>query len=388
MRNRVRMRLDLGQQTGERHHFDDPQPGDEAVLAIESGDQPRVVVIALQAFEEGEIVLETHSRLPVQDVDRARAFGLVPLADFEVVEVVRRRDLDRAGPLLGIGIGVADDRDQAADERQADPLADQMPVTLVVRVHRHRRVAQHRLGPRGRDRDAFAGLLAVRVHDRILEVVEMPVRILRRGPWRAPPRRGGAVRARPLERALGLNLDDLQIGYRGLKLGVPIDEPFVLVCEPLAIELNEHLGDRAREALVEREALAAPVAGGAEALELRHDRSARFRLPRPHALDERLAAQSAPVGLLPLHEHALDDHLRRDAGMVDARLPQHVASVHAPIAAQDVLKRVVERVAHMQIAGDVRRRNHDAKRLRRRAIGAAGPERSRRLPKRGGAAFR
>ena len=73
--------------------------------------------------------------------------------------------------------------------------------------------------------------------------------------------------------------------------------------------------------------------------------------------------------------------------MIDARLPQHVAAVHAPIAAQNVLQRVVERVAHMQIAGDVRRRNDDAKRLRRRPVGAAGPEGAGLLPKRGGAAF-
>ena len=108
--------------------------------------------------------------------------------------------------------------------------------------------------------------------------------------------------ARPFERALGLDLHDLEVRDRGLELRVPVDEPLVLVDEPLAIELDEHLGDRARQALVEREALAAPVAGGAEALELGDDRAARFRLPRPDALDERLAAQGAAVRLLPLHE--------------------------------------------------------------------------------------
>jgi hypothetical protein len=35
---------------------------------------------------------------------------------------------------------------------------------------------------------------------------------------------------------------------------------------------------------------------------------------------------------------------------------------HALVAAQDVLQRVVERVAHMQRAGDVRRRDHDTER--------------------------
>ena len=77
----------------------------------------------------------------------------MPPADLEVVEVVRRRDLDRAGALLRIGIFVGDDRDAPADQRQDRVLADQMPVALVVRMHRDRGVAQHRLRPRGRDRD-------------------------------------------------------------------------------------------------------------------------------------------------------------------------------------------------------------------------------------------
>ena len=297
--------------------------------------------------------------------------GLVPLADLEIVEVVGRSDLDRARPLLRIGVLIGDDRDQPADQGQTNPLADQMLEARVVRMDGDRGVAEHRLRPRGGDGHALAGLFAVGVDDRIVEVVEMAVRIL----GEDLGERGGverrAVRARPFEGALGLDLHDLEIRDRGLELGVPVDEPLVLVDEPLAIELDEDLGHRAREALVKREPLAAPVAGGAETLELGDDRAARLRLPRPDALHEGLAAERAPVGLLTLHELALDHHLGRDAGVVDARLPQHVAPVHAPIATKDVLQRVVERMAHVQIAGDVRRRNDDAERPSRRpALGA------------------
>ena len=105
----------------------------------------------------------------------AHAFGLVPLADLEIVEVMRGRDLDRARALFGIGIFVGDDRDQAADQRQSNPPAEQMLIARIVRMHRDRRVAQHRLGPRGGDGHPLAGLLAVRVHHRIFEVIEMPV---------------------------------------------------------------------------------------------------------------------------------------------------------------------------------------------------------------------
>ena len=77
---------------------------------------------------------------------------------------------------------------------------------------------------------------------------------------------------------------------------------------------------------------------------------------------------------LPLPQLALDHHLGRDAGMVDARLPEHVAAAHALEAAEHVLDRVVERVAHMQRAGDVRRRDDDRVGLAPRAIRAPGLE--------------
>ena len=275
-----------------RHHLDDPRSRDEAVLAVDGGDEPGMVVIALQSVEEVEIVLEDHPRLRVEDVDRAHALGLMPLADLEIVEVMCRRDLDRARALLGIGIFVGHDRDQPADQRQTSPLADQMLEARVVGVDRDRGVAEHRLGPRGGDGHTLAGLFAVGVDDRILEIVEMAVRILgqRLGERRRIQRR--AIHPRPFERAPGLDLHDLEVGDRGLELGVPIDEPLVLVDEPFAIEMDKNLRDRAREAFVKREPLAAPVAGGAEALELADDRAAQFRLPRPDVLEEFLAPDS------------------------------------------------------------------------------------------------
>ena len=50
-------------------------------------------------------------------------------------------------------------------------------------------------------------------------------------------------------------------------------------------------------------------------------------------LDELLAADVAAMDL-PLHQLALDHHLRGDAGMVHARLPQHVLAAHALEAAR------------------------------------------------------
>ena len=75
------------------------------------------------------------------------------LADLEIVEVVARRDLDRAAAELRVGMLVGDDRDQPPGDRQLDLLADQRGVALVVGMDRDRHVGEHRLGPRGGDAD-------------------------------------------------------------------------------------------------------------------------------------------------------------------------------------------------------------------------------------------
>ena len=81
----------------------------------------------------------------------------VTLADLEVVEVVRRRDLDRARTLLGIGIVIGDDRNFAPDQRQDDRLADQGLIALVVGMDGNASITEHRLGPRRRHDDVSVG---------------------------------------------------------------------------------------------------------------------------------------------------------------------------------------------------------------------------------------
>ena len=192
------------------------------------------------------------------------------LVDLEVVEVVRRRDLDRARALLRVGVAVGDDRDLAPDQRQHDGLADQSLIALIVRVHRDRGVAQHGLGPRGGDDDVIAllpfGRLAVVIEgDRKAIGLSVSERI-----------------PEVPEAALLLLHLDFEVGERALELRVPVDEPLVAVDQALVVELDEHLEDGPGQALVHGEALARPVAGGAEALQLVDDGAAALGLPGPH----------------------------------------------------------------------------------------------------------
>jgi hypothetical protein len=236
------------------------------------------------------------------------------------------RDLDRARAQLRIGMLVGDDRDQPPGDRQPHLPADQLPVALVVRVDRDRHVGQHRLRPRGRDLNGAGA-----VGERVRQVPEF---------------------------ALHLARLDLQVGDGGAELRVPVDQPFVAVEQPVAIELDENLHDRAGEAFVHGEALIGPVHRAAEPAQLAGDLAAALLLPLPDAADELLPAEvGAPDPFL--LEIALDHHLGGDPRMVGADHPQSVLALQPRMPRQDVLQRVVERVADVQRAGDVGRRIDD-----------------------------
>ena len=83
---------------------------------------------------------------------------------------------------------------------------------------------------------------------------------------------------------------------------------------------------------------------------------------------------------LALHQLAFDDHLRGDAGVIHAGLPEHVPAAHALEADENVLQRVVQRMAHMQGAGDIGRRNDDGEGLGVRLGAGARPKRVGVLP--------
>ena len=94
-------------------------------------------------------------------------------------------------------------------------------------------------------------------------------------------------------------------------------------------------------------------------------------MPRP--VDELLAAELVAIGAL-FVELAFDHHLRGDAGVIHARLPQRVAAAHALEPDEHILQRVVERVAHVQRARDVGRRDDDGVGLA--GVGAPGGKRA------------
>jgi hypothetical protein len=203
------------------------------------------------------------------------------------------------------------------------------PSIVSGRVHRDCGIAQHRLGPRGGDHD-----LARAVGERIGELVELGLRAL-----------------------LVLHLE---IGERGAVLDAPVDEPLGPVQEPFLVEADERLADGARGVLVHGEALALPVERRAQRAVLLRDTAAVLLLPLPDAAHELRAAEV--VARLPLgaQQLALDHHLRGDARVVDAGLPESVEPAHALPADERVLDGGGEGMSKVQAAGHVRRRQNDA----------------------------
>ena len=263
----------------------------------------------------------------------------VPAADLEVVRVVRGGDLDDAGALGHVGMLVAHDRDLAPDQRQDHMAAVKMSIPLVLRVDRDGGIAEHRFRAGGGQLQLFARFL-----DGVQQMPEVAV----------------------FRFVLHLGIRD-----GGAAVRTPVDQPVAAVDQPLLVQADEHLLDRAGAALVHRETLALPVAGRADRLELADDAAAVFLAPCPCPLKEPVA----PDGFFrqAIGAHGLDHlRLRRDGGVIRAGHPQRFIPLHPAVAGEDILQGVVQRMPHVQLAGDVGGRHHDGVRLFFAAVGRLG----------------
>ena len=139
----------------------------------------------------------------------------------------------------------------------------QIEIAFVARVDGDGGIAQHGFGARGGDDQ-----IAVRADDRIADVPEV---------------------------AGGFLVHGFEIGDGGLAARAPVDHVLAAIDQAFFVEADEGFADGAGEAGIEREALARPVAGGAELDHLPLDGAAGFGFPLPDARFEGLAAHGAAV---------------------------------------------------------------------------------------------
>ena len=109
--------------------------------------------------------LSAHMRVIGHHVDFRQAMAPPYL---EVIGIVRRRDLHRSSPELAIDHGVGDDRNFAVHQRNNCTAPQQMLEALILRMHRYRRLAQHRFRPRRSHHQKFPA-----PRHRVLDVPQM-----------------------------------------------------------------------------------------------------------------------------------------------------------------------------------------------------------------------
>ena len=159
-------------------------------------------------------------------------------------------------------------------------------------------------------------------------------------------------------------MKDLVVADGRLQERVPVDQPLAAVDQPLVEQAEERVPHGPGADRVEREPGPLPVAAAAHLLELAEDAGFVLVLPLPDPLDQRLrgpgrAASSSPPRS---SRRSTTACVAMPAWSVPG-IQRVVEALHPLQADEDVLQRVVQRMAQVQRAGDVGRRDDDRVRL-------------------------
>ena len=295
---------------------------------LDDGSSCRIAVHAL------EFAAEFIHRAVRIHADRLRK--IVAFRNCEVIRIMGRRALHDGGAEVHVDIIIADDRQFLSVCRVDRMLSDQMLVALVVRVHDDAHIAEHRLRTGGRNMEFLAGL-----NDLVAHVVHLAGIIL----------------------IVDLDVAEGSAGFR-----IPVDDPPAAVDQAFVVQGHEHMADCFVETFIHRETLTAVVQAVAQLRPLLADGGRIFFFPFPSSFQELLPADVVAGNAFGLQAF-IYFCLGCDAGMIHARQIQHVIALHALVAGNDVLERVVPGMADMQDAGHIGRRDHDRERVFRLVTG-------------------
>ena len=145
----------------------------------------------------------------------------MPCADFEIVGIVSRGDLDCSGSELWVWIQVSDERNLSVDEGHSEGLTNFAFVPLVGRVNRDGDVAEKGLRPGGCN-DYFAAA----VSEFVADVIEIAFPGLAEG---------------------------LDVGNTRLEFRIPVDNSLAPVDESLVVPIDEDFEDGIGILFIERE---------------------------------------------------------------------------------------------------------------------------------------
>lgn len=256
----------------------------------------------------------------------------MPLADFEIVDVMSRRNLETSRPKGHVDIVIGNHWNDAALERQFHLLADDVLIALVFRVYGNSHVTEEGLGTCGGHDEMRQ--FAFRFDQGVSDVPEIP----------------GLSSFR--------HFDFIIRECRSIH-GAPVHHALATVQE-FAIKkgLEGHL-HRVGESLIHGEASAAPVTGTAHLLELVDDEITVLDFPFPYFFYEVFTSKLSVIDTLciQLFSH---HRLRGDTCVIRSRYPQSIEAIHSLVANENILNRIVDGVSHVESARHVRWRNDDA----------------------------
>ena len=262
MRHHMRVRLDLLDQFQFLKPRHNRLARGEAILPRQPAHKS-VIRNAISGSEMRADFFQHHAPFGIQHGWHGQ---IMAPPDLKIIEVMRGRDLDRAGALFWIGIFIRHHRNGAAQQRQDHALADQILEARIIGMHGNGRITQHGLWPRGRHHQE------------------------------APRRTFHRVAQIP-QTALHFLAFDFQIGNRRQEFRVPIHEPSVTIDQALGVQRHEYFAHCGRKPFIHREAFTWPIERCTKPAQLPRDGAARFRLPFPNALQKSLAPHAAAVWL-------------------------------------------------------------------------------------------
>lgn len=143
---------------------------------------------------------------------------------------------------------------------------------------------------------------------------------------------------------------------------VPVDHATAAIDQTFAVKIDKNLLDSLDVIVIERVALARPIARAAKPLELFNDDTAVLVLPFKNAAQEFIATQIVARYSLVFAQPLFDCCLRCNPSVVGTRKPKNLKTLHAGATGENVLDRVVQNMAERQHTSDVRRRHHDRER--------------------------
>ena len=142
---------------------------------------------------------------------------------------------------------------------------------------------------------------------------------------------------------------------------IPVDHSAPSIDQPFAVKIDKNLLDGANVIGIKSIALARPIAGAAEALQLFDDDPAMFVLPFQHAAKKFITSKVVARFFLGSAQMFFDGGLGPNAGVIGSWKPQHLEALHTRATGQNILNRVVKNMTHRKNSGHVRRRNHNRK---------------------------